>query len=681
MRLIILSDKVTLVWAIVLIAVFFAIAKILRLDRPEFRIRKIKKTHVSLKKWTAGVAMSINRNKRSILRDVIAVFAVFVISLGMEYVVFQWDSFTREHYHEVMTLEDSRIVKSDKDVTTYAYEINGRYVRYLYIYFEGKSDIEFEIEGEAIDKYDQPQTVSTIDTGSILLGRTAIGLGQNLKTLRIQIPSDRIGDINEIIIANKYVFFNARFLLVFVGLLCTYFLLFYGESLGKRPELLYFVMAVSLGTVLILSAHHSLDSWDEQLHFNNAYVLSNPGSNVAYTDAAMSTIELRVPTGDTVEEEQWIGELLDQKDTWVLRNPKKVYINYTEFAYLPQAFAIALGILLHWKFSTFFFLGKFFNLLFCSIVVALAIHFSKYGKRIIMCIGLVPTVLFQFSCYTYDGFVLAMLLLGLGLFLTEYLSHKRITWGRTFMSILAITVGTFSKAVYIPLLAIYWILPKEKFHSKRQRNLFCVSIAAVILIMLATFVLPILTSTATGAEIAGDYRGGADTSQTGQLGLIFSHPATYTGILLGSIGNTLAKYFIGPNVLTNFAYRGIYDGIGFYIVTLTMLFVYLHDYGLEEEYYPARNRKLTGMKLFQTFLIFGTVCLIWTALYLDFTSVGSFQIMGVSPRYYLPLLLPFSFLFINQRLKVEMTVASYTRMIVLLMYLGSGITIYNLVLK
>ena len=165
------------------------------------------------------------------------------------------------------------------------------------------------------------------------------------------------------------------------------------------------------------------------------------------------------------------------------------------------------------------------------------------------------------------------------------------------------------------------------------------------------------------------------------MGLILSHPVTYTEILLNSIGNTLAKYFIGPNVLTNFAYRGIYDGIGFYIVMLTMLFTYLHDYGLETEYFPAKKRKLFWMKFFQAFLIFGTICLIWTALYLDFTSVGSFQIMGVSPRYYLPLLLPFSFLFINQRLKVDMTVASYTRMIALLMYLGSGMTIYNLVLK
>jgi uncharacterized membrane protein len=203
--------------------------------------------------------------------------------------------------------------------------------------------------------------------------------------------------------------------------------------------------------------------------------------------------------------------------------------------------------------------------------------------------------------------------------------------------------------------------------------------AAFILIMLATFVLPILTSTATGAEVAGDYRGG-DTSQSEQLKLIFAYPATYAGILLRSIGDTLANFFIGPNVLTNFAYRGIYSGIGFFVVTVTLLFVYTHDYGVAEEAISLNNRKLTGMKLFQAFLIFGTICLIWTALYLDFTAVGSNSIAGVSPRYYLPLLLPFSFLFINRKLKTTIPLAAYTVMTGLLMYVGAGITIYNLVL-
>jgi uncharacterized membrane protein len=404
------------------------------------------------------------------------------------------------------------------------------------------------------------------------------------------------------------------------------------------------------------------------------------GHHVDYNDAAMSTIELRIPTGDTVEEEQWIGQWLNSHDKEiVLTNPKDLGLSYTEIAYFPQIVGQFLGRNLGMHYTGYFYLGKFMNLLFCVAVVACAIHFSKYGKRILMCIGLIPTALFQFSCYTYDGFVLSLLMLGMSLFMTEYLSRERENWKRIMVSVAAIVVGTFSKAVYIPLLAIYWMLPKDKFASKKQRILFRILIAAFILIMLATFVLPIVTSTASGTEVAGDYRGG-DTSQSGQLKLIFGYPATYAGILLRSIGESLANFFIGPNVLTNFAYRGIYSGIGFFVVTVTLLFVYTHDYGVEEEAISLNNRKLAGMKLFQVFLIFGTICLIWTALYLDFTAVGSNYIAGVSPRYYLPLLLPFSFLFINRKLKTTIPLATYTVMTGLLMYAGVGITIYNLVL-
>lgn len=45
---------------------------------------------------------------------------------------------------------------------------------------------------------------------------------------------------------------------------------------------------------------------------------------VAYTNPAMANAEMRVPTGDTVEEEQWIGQWLNSvKDEVVLTSEKE----------------------------------------------------------------------------------------------------------------------------------------------------------------------------------------------------------------------------------------------------------------------------------------------------------------------------------------------------------------------
>ena len=148
------------------------------------------------------------------------------------------------------------------------------------------------------------------------------------------------------------------------------------------------MVSVALGTVIILSAHHSFDSWDEQIHYNIAYTDSWVWNYMEYSDAVMSNVEMRVPTGDTLEEEQWIGEWLNQaNDTVVLSSQKGRFLRYGQRAYLPQILGLGLGRTLGLSYVATVFLGKFFNLLFCTAVVTCAIRFSKYGKRTLMCVG------------------------------------------------------------------------------------------------------------------------------------------------------------------------------------------------------------------------------------------------------------------------------------------------------
>ena len=92
------------------------------------------------------------------------------------------------------------------------------------------------------------------------------------------------------------------------------------------------------------------------------------------------------------------------------------------------------------------------------------------------------------------------------------------------------------------------------------------------------------------------------------------------------------------------------------------------------------EKKILMMKIWNAVLIFGTACLVWTALYLDFTPVGSMVINGVSPRYYLPLIFPLSLIFINQKVRCSMKLENYQSLIAFLMLIGTGISIYCLML-
>ncbi len=63
------------------------------------------------------------------------------------------------------------------------------------------------------------------------------------------------------------------------------------------------------------------------------------------------------------------------------------FLRYGQRAYLPQILGLGLGRTLGLSYVATVFLGKFFNLLFCTAVVTCAIRFSKYGKRTLMCVG------------------------------------------------------------------------------------------------------------------------------------------------------------------------------------------------------------------------------------------------------------------------------------------------------
>lgn len=622
----------------------------------------------------------ILKNKKICIRDFIAVIVIIFLSLFAEQILLQWNLFKNEKYEQTFQISEAQNTESKDGETTYYFSFDGRYVSSIYLIYQSKTDISSRMEVTFYDGYGQKEVVELEDTASFLLGKSAVWVDQKVDSLKLTVENKDADKLNSIIFVNHTVFSWAKFLLVFSVLLLSYLFVSHWTFFGKKPEWMYAMVSVALGMVIILSAHHSFDSWDEQIHYNIAYTDSWVWNYMEYSDAVMSNVEMRVPTGDTLEEEQWIGEWLNQaNDTVVLSSQKGRFLRYGQRAYLPQILGLGLGRTLGLSYVVTVFLGKFFNLLFCTAVVACAIRFSKYGKRTLMCVGLLPTTVFLFSSFTYDAFVIALLMLGIALFVTEYLSEEKIQTKRTMVSILAIVVGCFSKAVYIPFLALYCLMPKDKFYSRRQKNLFKAGIFVLLILMFASFILPLIGNVSSGAEV-GDYRGG-DTSQTSQLSMILGYPLTYTGILLKSLGTTLASYFIGSKVLANFAYRGIYDGIGYFIVLLTMLFTFMTDFGMTVKIYDAHmKRKISVMKIWNGILIFGTACLVWTALYLDFTPVGSMVINGVSPRYYLPLIFPLSLIFINQKVRCSMKLENYQSLIAFLMLIGTGISIYCLML-
>jgi len=100
------------------------------------------------------------------------------------------------------------------------------------------------------------------------------------------------------------------------------------------------------------------------------------------------------------------------------------------------------------------------------------------------------------------------------------------------------------------------------------------------------------------------------------------------------------------------------------------------DAGKDDTYIFKRSSKICIY-----FLLFTTICLVWTALYIAFTPVGAAEILGVQSRYYIPLAVPLMFMLRNPK------IASNISPIILNRIVFAGCTfiglysIYGLILK
>ena len=202
--------------------------------------------------------------------------------------------------------------------------------------------------------------------------------------------------------------------------------------------------------------------------------------------------------------------------------------------------------------------------------------------------------------------------------------------------------------------------------------LFRLGIVAVFVTIMATFVLPTLINPSS----TGDLRGG-NTSMAGQMHFIMNDPIFFVRLLMKNIWDTLGSYFCGTGTYTNFAYLGqIYFNICAYLVIIVIMFSVFTD--------APRNDRFTfkrSSKIYILFLIFASMCLIWTALYISFTPVGSNFINGVQSRYYLPLVIPLLFMVRSSKIETSIRPDILNRIVFGICIFICMFSTYDLVLK
>lgn len=410
-------------------------------------------------------------------------------------------------------------------------------------------------------------------------------------------------------------------------------------------------------------------SWDDEIHYANALNLSyvmNPEVSASDTmmqtvggvepgfsdDATLGRNEIVFSRGRTWTQQEFaydqakrwsrqsISAFSSELDAHDIDQPVESatefapsIFNYSALSYVPAALGLWMGRLLGLSFTFTFALGKLFNLLCYTAIVFNAIRIIPVKKWLFLALGLLPTNIFLASNYSYDWFLTAFTMLAIAVIVRVICSGEKVRTRDLWLILICLFLAIAPKAVYFPIVGLIFLVPRKAFQSRTQRRAFIAVAVAIVVYACLTFLLPVFFS---GGAAYSDSRAGTGASPALQLAFILSEPLSYLKILVSYLYH---EFFALGNIETAFADY-------YYMGQLTEVFPTFQGVLLVCGSFIAltdsseRSAKLISAPsiLWCTFMVLCTAAFISSAIYVSFTEVGLNTVIGVQPRYFLPLL-------------------------------------------
>ena len=335
----------------------------------------------------------------------------------------------------------------------------------------------------------------------------------------------------------------------------------------------------------------------------------------------------KVPVDETVQEPIYYGSAMA----------------YPPLIYLPQVIGIAVGRFLRLPLLGLLVTGRLFNLFFFALLGTVTLRLMPSHRWLLTTLLLLPMLVFLSASLSPD-----ILTVGLSLVFIAYILRltsnevKQIGWPEIgWLAFLSILLGLIKMPYFLIALCIF-IIPPQKFGSKKDYFLMLTLVFGVVILTVLTIQLPIafkMGHTITAAEI--------NHTPLQKLEEQIYEPLTFLSMFYHTIRQFLIIYIFGfigvigwnETLLPLAAYAGSL------IVLAGLVFI-------------DGNRSLR-LNIFQRFLMLAVFGLIFFTvhllLYLGYTPPESVFIQGVQGRYFIPfallLFMPFSSSFDLQKLR------------------------------
>lgn len=292
---------------------------------------------------------------------------------------------------------------------------------------------------------------------------------------------------------------------------------------------------------------------------------------------------------------------------------------YSPIQYIPQAIGIAVTRIFTDNVLVMAYSARVTNLLFALIIMYLAIKTTPVGKKAFLLLSMLPLTIEAFSSMSPDAMTISIAFLFIAyIFKLIYEKDKKVNKKDIAIIITLSIIIALCKIVYIPLVGLLILLPKEKFKSSKRKF---ITVILIILIAIALNLTWLLT--------ANQYLSlSSDGVSGGQISYILKNPIEYVKIFLYSLNVNGQRYltslFGGELGWNEFS---LYFFVP-YIYCALFIFVAVTD--------KTKEKLEISKKIIILLIVLAIFALIFTSLYVQWTSPGDTNIKGVQGRYFIP---------------------------------------------
>ncbi|MCI8444442.1 MAG: DUF2142 domain-containing protein [Clostridia bacterium] len=310
---------------------------------------------------------------------------------------------------------------------------------------------------------------------------------------------------------------------------------------------------------------------------------------------------------------------------------------YSFIQYLPQGIGIFVTRLFTDKVLLLAYGGRMMNMIVSLGCIYLAIKKIPFGKKILLLMSYIPIAIEGFSSLSPDAMTISVAFLYIAYILSLAFHKKDSIIGKKQMVILTIlsVIMALCKIVYIPFILLMFLIPKEKFKKEKK-------VKTIIIIIAIACIVNLIWLGISSIYLAHFREGDSSV----QVKSIFRNPIKYLQNCLYTLdlnGDSYIFTMFGGKLGWGELIK--VNSIVPYTLFILTIWLTLADKTIKDKF--KLDQKVI---LFLTILAIGG--LIFTSLYVQWTTCGSDSIAGIQGRYFIPIL-PLAMLLIGSQIKLK----------------------------